>query len=168
MNCNNSSNRPRIRRGNNQFLERGGQVASPPRLKTTYSEYLKIKDQLAKKEHPLISASYDYYNGVICFNCDGDPDLNGWFTKSKPVEKFDYHELKIHPFTKKHYNRCSKEEKKIIDELRPGGNSMDKLTTEFDAVCNTFDSLARYCANGYAFMGFDKIADFIKRTGGNI
>ena len=72
MNINNSSNRPRIRRGNNQFLDNGVQSASPPRLKTTYSEYLAIKKNLAKRLHSRIAATYDFDDGhgVICFRCE--------------------------------------------------------------------------------------------------
>ena len=86
MNVNNSSNRPRIRRGNDQFLDNVFQLASPPRLKTTCSEYLAIKKNLAKRLHSQSAATYDFDDGVICFRCDSDDNLSGWFTRSKPMK----------------------------------------------------------------------------------
>ena len=83
MSVNNSSNRPRIRRGNNQFLDNGLQSASPPRLKTTYSEYLEIKKNLAKRLHSQTAATYDFDDGVRATGHLGKKRSNTFLTELK-------------------------------------------------------------------------------------
>ena len=60
-------------------------MASSPRLQTTYSEHSSIRKNLTQRLHSQIAATCDFDEGVICFWCDGDDNLSGWFTWNKSV-----------------------------------------------------------------------------------
>ena len=52
------------------------------------------------------------------------------------MKKINYHELKKHFSSDEHDERCSEEEKQIIDELKPGSQSSRVLATEMDSFMN--------------------------------
>ena len=142
-NSNNSSIRPRIRSRNVQFLNDDEPIQSTPRLKTTYAEFLKIKQDIAKRLGSQLAVAYDFAEGVICNTCDSDDTLNGHFTRNKPVKSFDYTRLRRHLSTSKHRNRCTEEERKMIDEADGKLSSPVHLSTELDSILNVFDLLTQ-------------------------
>eukprot|EP01084_Bolivina_argentea_P151774 264878_1 len=178
-----SQRKSRKRRAGNMYLtDISINIQSTPRMKETYSDYLKIKQNLSKRLDPAFGATFSWVSGdveqkteskesggVICCYCDEDVSLSGWFTRGKPIKRFEYYTFVLHLKTLKHYKRCPKEIQEIIDRVLKGKKeSIVVLTTEADSLFNLFAMLNKYCDFGYSFTNADDLTKFICGTGGNL
>eukprot|EP01084_Bolivina_argentea_P092344 166142_1 len=73
----------RKRKAGNMYLVEVRNSERTPRLKTTYPDYLKIKQNISQRLHPTLGATFEWINeeketdenstsGAICNACDND------------------------------------------------------------------------------------------------
>ena len=150
----------------------------PPRKKRkrkgdSYEDFVNVIQKLGHDYDPRLFTclKYTQITGVTCNSCCADEKLKGPFSKTKPVTKFNYTNLKDHVWAEKHINRMDDElrilhPKTMAQAMKEKTGNATAIATvvisPLKKALNAIKLLHMKCKEGLPDLKVRRISKFIK------